>query len=58
MQYLSNANAVAALLLVFFLFVVGPTVFILSTFTESLGGYLTHLPTMAGRTGASAGASS
>ncbi|MBL0746005.1 BCCT family transporter [Nocardioides baculatus] len=51
-QILSNANAVAAVLLVFFLFVVGPTVFILSTFTESLGGYLTHLPTMAFRTGA------
>ena len=51
-QLLSNANAVAALLLVFFLFVVGPTVFILSTFTESLGGYLTHLPTMSFRTGA------
>ncbi len=51
-QFLSNANAIAALLLVFFLFVVGPTVFILSTFTESLGGYLTHLPTMSFRTGA------
>ena len=35
----------------FFLFVVGPTVFILSTFTESIGGYLTHLPTMSFRTG-------
>jgi len=54
-QFLSNANAIAALLLVFFLFVVGPTVFILSTFTESLGGYLTHLPTMAFRTGAFGG---
>ena len=54
-QYLSNANAIAALVLVFFLFVVGPTVFILSTFTESLGGYLTHLPTMAFRTGAFGG---
>jgi choline/carnitine/betaine transport len=54
-QFLSNANAVAAVLLVFFLFVVGPTVFILSTFTESLGGYLTHLPTMAFRTGAFGG---
>jgi choline/carnitine/betaine transport len=50
-QFLSNANAVAALLLVFFLFVVGPTVFIMGTFTESLGGYFTHLPTMAFRTG-------
>ncbi len=54
-QYLSNANAVAAVLLVFFLFVVGPTVFIMDTFTESLGGYLTHLPTMAFRTGAFGG---
>ncbi|WP_340536994.1 BCCT family transporter [Nocardioides sp. GXZ039] len=51
-QFLSNANAVAAVLLVFFLFVVGPTVFIMSTFTESLGGYLTHLPAMSFRTGA------
>ena len=33
-QFLSNANAVAAIVLVLFLFVVGPTVFILSTFTE------------------------
>lgn len=54
-QILSNANAVAAVLLVFFLFVVGPTVFIMSTFTESLGGYLTHLPTMSFRTGAFGG---
>jgi choline/carnitine/betaine transport len=54
-QFLSNANAIAAVVLVFFLFVVGPTVFILSTFTESLGGYLTHLPTMAFRTGAFGG---
>src|SRR6476469_3768759 len=54
-QLLSNANAIAAVVLVFFLFVVGPTVFILSTFTESLGGYLTHLPTMSFRTGAFGG---
>ena len=51
-QLLSNANAWAAVALVFFLFVVGPTVFILSTFTEGLGSYLTQLPTMSGRTGA------
>ena len=37
MQFLSNANAIAAALLVLFLFVVGPTVFILSTFTEAMG---------------------
>ncbi len=54
-QFLSNANAMAALVLVFFLFVVGPTVFIMSTFTESLGGYLTHLPAMSFRTGAFGG---
>lgn len=51
-QLLSNTNAVAAAVLVLFLFVVGPTVFIMSTFTESIGGYLTHLPTMSFRTGA------
>lgn len=51
-QFLSNANAVAAVVLIFFLFVVGPTVFILGSFTESLGGYLTHLPAMSFRDGA------
>ncbi|MFN8078188.1 MAG: BCCT family transporter [Kineosporiaceae bacterium] len=54
-KWLSNANAVAAALLVFFLFVVGPTVFILGTFTESMGAYLTSLPTMSFRTGAFGG---
>jgi len=51
-QFLSNANAIAAVVLVLFLFVVGPTVFILGTFTEGMGAYLTQLPTMSGRTGA------
>ncbi len=51
-QFLSNVNAVGAVILVLFLFVVGPTVFILSTFTEGVGAYLTQLPTMSGRTGA------
>jgi glycine betaine transporter len=50
-KWLSNANAVAAGLLALFLFVVGPTVFILGTFTESLGGYLTNLPAMSFRDG-------
>ncbi|MGH3456840.1 BCCT family transporter [Aeromicrobium sp.] len=50
-KYLSNANAIAAALLAFFLFVVGPTVFILSTFTQTMGDYLTHLPSMAFSTG-------
>jgi choline/carnitine/betaine transport len=51
-QFLSNANAVAAVVLVLFLFVVGPTVFMLSTLTEGMGAYATQLPTMSGRTGA------
>ena len=50
-KFLSNANAVAAALLAFFLFVVGPTVFILSTFTQTMGDYLTHLPSMSFSTG-------
>ena len=54
-QWLSNANAIAAGLLALFLFVVGPTVFILGVFTESLGGYLAHLPAMSFRVGALGG---
>ncbi len=50
-KYLSNANAVAAAILVLFLFVVGPTVFILGTFTETLGDYLTQLPGLSFGTG-------
>ena len=50
-KYLSNANAIAAAVLVFFLFVVGPTVFIMGTFTTTMGDYLTHLPSMAFNTG-------
>jgi glycine betaine transporter len=50
-KYLSNANAIAAGVLVFFLFVVGPTVFILGTFTTTMGDYLTQLPSMAFNTG-------
>lgn len=50
-KFLSNANAVAAALLVFFLFVVGPTVFIMGTFTTTVGDYLTHLPAMSFNTG-------
>ncbi|GAB96791.1 choline/carnitine/betaine transport [Kineosphaera limosa] len=54
-KWLSNANAIAAALLALFLFVVGPTVFILGVFTESIGGYLAHLPAMSFRTGAMGG---
>ena len=50
-KLLSNANAVAAGLLVFFLFVVGPTVFIMGTLTTTMGDYLTQLPAMSFNTG-------
>ena len=50
-KILSNANAVAAAVLVFFLFVVGPTVFIMGTFTTTVGDYLTQLPAMSFNTG-------
>jgi glycine betaine transporter len=51
-QWLSNTNMVLAVILVVFLFVVGPTVFILNTFTEALGGYLANLIPMSFRTAA------
>ena len=49
-QWLSNTNMVLAVFLLLFLFVVGPTVFILNTFTESIGGYLANLIPMSFRT--------
>jgi glycine betaine transporter len=51
-QWLSNTNMVLAVILLLFLFVVGPTVFILNTFVESLGGYLANLIPMSFRSGA------
>jgi choline-glycine betaine transporter len=51
-QFLSNANAVAAVVLVFFLFVVGPTVLILNLLPGAVGHYLADLASMAARTGA------
>jgi glycine betaine transporter len=49
-QWLSNTNMVLAVLLLFFLFVVGPTVFILNTFVESIGGYMARLIPMSFQT--------
>lgn len=54
-QFLSNTNMVLAVLLLFFLFVVGPSVFILSMFTESVGDYLYQLLPMSFRAGAFGG---
>ncbi|MCX4390302.1 BCCT family transporter [Micromonospora peucetia] len=54
-QFLSNTNMVLAVALMFFLLVVGPTVFILNTLTASTGGYLFDLVPMSFRTGAFGG---
>ncbi len=51
-QWLSNTNMVLAVLLLAFLFIVGPSVFILNTFTESVGGYLANFVPMSFRTAA------
>lgn len=45
-QWLSNCNMIMAALLLLFVFVVGPTVFILNSQTEAMGGYLASLPKM------------
>ena len=49
-QWIANTNMILAALLLFFLFVVGPTVFILNTFVESLGGYAARLIPMSFQT--------
>lgn len=41
-KYLSNINMVLAFLLVGLLFIVGPSLYILNLFTETIGGYLTN----------------
>ncbi|MBB2991342.1 choline/carnitine/betaine transport [Mycolicibacterium iranicum] len=51
-QWLSNINMVLALLLAMFVFVVGPTVFILNLLPTSLGSYFADLNMMSARTGA------
>src|SRR6478752_7214431 len=51
-QWLSNINMVLAVVLAVFLFVVGPTVFMLNLVPTSLGSYVQDLPMMAARTGA------
>ncbi|MFZ2260392.1 MAG: BCCT family transporter [Luteococcus japonicus] len=54
-QYLSNINMVLALVLALFVFVVGPTVFILNLIPSTLGTYLQDLMMMSARTGVSGG---
>lgn len=54
-QWLSNINMVLAIALAVFVFVVGPTVFILNLVPTSLGSYIQDLAMMSARTGAEGG---
>ncbi|MFD3514969.1 BCCT family transporter [Streptomyces sp. NPDC058657] len=51
-KWLSTSNIVLAALLMLFVFVLGPTVFILDAIPAAVGGYLNDLLPMATRTGA------
>src|SRR5690606_10079934 len=51
-QYLSNINMVLAVLLAVFVFLVGPTVFMLNLVPTSIGSYLSDFGLMASRSGA------
>ena len=53
-QYISNFNMVAALVLAVFVLIAGPTVVILNTIPTAAGSYLSQFFEMAARTGASA----
>lgn len=54
-QWLSNTNMVLALVLAVFVFVVGPTLFILNLIPTTLGGYAAGIVEMSARTDASGG---
>ncbi|TFV64626.1 UNVERIFIED_ORG: BCCT family transporter [Bacillus sp. AZ43] len=54
-QWLSNINMVLAVVLATFVFVVGPTVFILNLLPGAIGSYFDDLAQMAARTEASGG---
>lgn len=49
-KYLSNLNLILAIALLFLVVIIGPTLLILNTFTDSLGGYLSNLVQMSFRT--------
>jgi len=51
-QWLSNINMVLAVTLALFVFVVGPTIFILNLLPTALGSYFADLNMMSARTGA------
>jgi choline/carnitine/betaine transport len=54
-QFLSNLNMLLAILLLLFILVVGPTVFIAQTFTDALGAYLYNFVPMSLDSGAFGG---
>lgn len=54
-QWLSNSNMVLAFLLALFVFVAGPTVFVLDLIPTSLGSYLQEFGGMMSRTGVTGG---
>ncbi|WP_041795273.1 BCCT family transporter [Modestobacter italicus] len=54
-QWLSNTNMVLALVLAVFVFVVGPTIFILNLIPDAVGSYFSDLGEMAARTEATGG---
>lgn len=54
-KWLANTNAVLAVGILVFVFVFGPTIFLLNTFTETTGGYLEQFFPMSFRTGAFGG---
>ncbi|WP_020109820.1 BCCT family transporter [Nocardia sp. 348MFTsu5.1] len=51
-QWLSNTNMVLALILALFVFVVGPTVFILNVLPTTIGTYLNDITSFSARSGA------
>lgn len=55
LKWVSNANVGVAGLLLIFVLVVGPTLFMLSTFVQSLGNYFTGLPILTFNVGAFTG---
>jgi choline/carnitine/betaine transport len=54
-QWLSNTNMVLALVLAVFVFVLGPTIFILNLIPDAVGSYFSDLGAMAARTEATGG---
>ncbi|MFJ4918955.1 BCCT family transporter [Streptomyces sp. NPDC088725] len=54
-QWLSNTNMVLAVVLVLFVFIAGPTVFVLDLVPTSVAAYAGNLAQLAGRTGATGG---